>query len=67
MATEPTPEFKAALTKGLIVDSILLAAGGVASFVTGEIWWIVVATVVGGSAFVLFLAQAGAFKKADER
>jgi hypothetical protein len=40
MAGETTPEVKAAITKGVVAEFVLLAVGG-----------------------VIFLAQAGAFKK----
>lgn len=67
MAAEASPEVKAAITKGVIAEAVLLFAGGAIAFVTGQMWWIVGATIVGGTVFVALLAQAGAFKKADER
>lgn len=67
MAADASPEMKAAITKGVIADTVLLAAGGVIAFVTGEVWWVVASTVVGGAIFIALLAQAGAFNKADDR
>ncbi|HVK81844.1 MAG TPA: hypothetical protein VM915_14660 [Verrucomicrobiae bacterium] len=67
MAAEASPEVKAAITKGVIAETVLLFVGGAVAFVTGQMWWIVGSAVVGSTVFVALLAQAGAFKKADER
>jgi|GEM_PF-4647336 len=61
------PEINAAITKGMIVDAVMLAVGGALWFATGEVAWFIGAFVVGSVAFTLLLAQAGAFARRDER
>ncbi len=61
------PEITAALTKGMIVDAIMLTVGGALWFATGEMFWFIGAFIIGSLAFPLLLAQAGAFTRPDER
>ncbi len=68
MADEPqNPELSAAIKKGVIVDFAMLAVGGTLWFVTGNIAWFVGCFVVGSTAFMLLLAQAGAFTRRDDQ
>jgi hypothetical protein len=65
--SQSRPEIKAATTKGMIVDAVMLAVGGALWFATGEVAWFIGAFVIGSVAFTLLLAQAGAFTRPDER
>lgn len=66
MAREPTPEVKAAITKGVIAELLLLGAGGALFYLTGEVYWLVGLTIAGSAIMVFFMAMAGAFDR-DER
>ena len=60
---EANPEVTAALTKGMIVDAVMLAVGGALWVATGEVLWFIGCFVIGSVAFTLLLAQAGAFTR----
>ena len=61
--SQARPEINAALTKGAIVDTVMLAVGGALWFATGELLWFIACFIVGSIAFALLLAQAGAFTR----
>jgi hypothetical protein len=68
MADAPdNPELGAAINKGMIVDAVMLAAGGALWFATGNVAWFVGCFVVGSVVFVLLLAQAGAFTRHNDQ
>jgi hypothetical protein len=63
MANVPSPEVRAAITKGIIAEFVLVVLGGAIFFFTDEIAWIIGGALVGSAVIVLLLAQAGAFKR----
>jgi len=63
MASEITPDVKAAITKGAIAEFVLLALGGVIFFFTQQIAWIICGALFGSAVMLLLLAQAGTFKR----
>jgi hypothetical protein len=63
MANAPSPEVKAAITKGVIAEFVLVALGGAIFFFTDEVAWVIGAALLGSAVIVLLLAQAGAFKR----
>lgn len=63
MASEVTPEVRAAITKGAIAEFVLLALGGVIYFFTQQIASVIGAVLFGSAVMLLLLAQSGAFKR----
>ena len=63
MNSDLAPEINAAITKGAIIDTVMLAVGGALWFATGELLWFIACFIVGSIAFALLLAQAGAFTR----
>jgi hypothetical protein len=61
MAAEPSPEIKAAITKGAVIEALLLVIGGVLFYFTGQFYWIVGFALVGSVVMLALMAQAGAF------
>ena len=62
-APQTNPEVTKAIIKGAVVEAVLLAAAVVLFLATNVIWWIIGAVVLGSSAMIYFMAQAGAFKQ----
>lgn len=67
MATEVTPEVKAAITKGAIVDGVLIGLGVILYVSTQELAWLIGGFVIASIIWPLLLAQAGAFTRKDDR
>jgi hypothetical protein len=66
MAGEVTPELKAALTKGAIVDAVLIGLGFILYATTQELAWLIGGFVLASVIWPLLLAQAGAFTRKDD-
>ena len=63
MADEGDPKLKAAISKGVIIDVVLLGVGLILYLATNEIAWFVGGFILASIAWPLLLAQAGAFTK----
>jgi hypothetical protein len=59
------PERKARITQALVIaaaiDTALIAGGAVGFLLTGQLFWLIGAVLIGGMAIVLALYQASAF------
>jgi Mn2+/Fe2+ NRAMP family transporter len=63
------PDRKARITQAVLVaaaiDAALIAGGAVGFLLTGQLFWIIGAVVIGAMAIMLALYQAGAFDTRD--
>jgi hypothetical protein len=66
MAETPDPELKSAITKGVIIDAVLVGVGLILYLVTDEIAWFVGGFILASAIWPLLLAQAGAFTRKDD-
>lgn len=67
MAAEPSPELKAAITKGAVIDALLLVFGGVLFYFTEQFYWIVGFSLAGAVVMLALIAQAGAFNGRNDQ
>jgi len=65
MAGQSTPEVKAAIMQGAVIDAVLLCVGAVLFYITNQVSWLIVFAVVGSALFFFLLARAGAFRGRD--
>jgi hypothetical protein len=57
------PEIAGAIVKGVIAETILIAAGAAIYMGTGQIAWLIGAALAGTVVILFLMAQAGAFKR----
>ena len=65
MASDLTPEGKAAVIKGVIAEGVLLVVGIVLWLATSEPLWLIGAIATGSAVMVLLLAQSGALSRRE--